>query len=156
MSGLLWPQKMVLGKQVHQQRYFVNVYSAHDFSSRFSNAEVHLARPSISTLVAVVVLVKLRGQQTGFTRKIYHPSRLHFYVSCPTMEFSNHERCDAKMHKTKGQTKHSGNFAFYFTTLSQRSELYSYWLTRSFRGKIFPLFASLKGILIIDPFLYCK
>ena len=122
MSGLLWPQKMVLGKQVHQ-RYFVNVYSAHDFRSRSSNAEVHLARPSISTLVAVVVLVKLRGQQTGFTRKIYHPSRLHFYVSCPTMEFSNHERCDAKMHKTKGQTKTQWTLCLVFSSLSERSEL---------------------------------
>ena len=155
---MLWPQKMVLGKQVHQQRYFVNVYSAHDFSSRFSNAEVHLARPSISTLVAVVVLVKLRGQQTGFTRKIYHPSRLHFYVSCPTMEFSNHERCDAKMHKTKGQTKTQWKLCLLFSSMSERSELYSFSLIRCAHS-----FLSWQNIFFIrdferdiDPFLDCK
>ena len=146
---MLWPQKMVLGKQVHQQRYFVNVYSAHDFRSRFSNAEVHLARPSISTLVAVVVLVKLRGQQTGFTRKIYHPSRLHFYVSCPTMEFSNHERCDAKMHKTKGQTKHSVFFN------PERAKRALFILAHSFLSwqNIFFIRDFERDI---DPFLDCK
>ena len=43
------------GSSVGSFGYFANVYSAHDFSSRFSNAEVHLARPSISTLVVVVL-----------------------------------------------------------------------------------------------------